>query len=276
MEKFVFHMDYADMVKMLPDADRLCLYDSLLSFAAADGAIAEPKTNNLAVLFMYRVITARMIADHDKFVRKCEENRKNGNLGGRPKGSKDSKPRKRRGENDLEISEKTERFLEKPSGFIEKPRKTLYDYDSDFDSEYKTDYRPDHRPDRAEPSVSQSASERNQLQATADQALPTLDEVLEFFHDKPRETVIKAYNFYQNNGWKDSSGSPVRNWQKVIAVFIDNERPDRQTRQTRRKSGWDFKGRNQDYDKIALQLIQQQNAELDALEGGQYDDDRET
>ena len=276
MEKFVFHMDYADMVKMLPDADRLCLYDSLLSFAAADGAIAEPKTNNLAVLFMYRVITARMIADHDKFVRKCEENRKNGNLGGRPKGSKDSKPRKRRGENDLEISEKTERFLEKPSGFIEKPRKTLYDYDSDYDSEYKTDYRPDHRPDRAEPSVSQSASERNQLQATTDQAPPTLDEVLEFFHDKPRETVIKAYNFYQNNGWKDSSGSPVRNWQKVIAVFIDNERPDRQTRQTRRKSGWDFKGRNQDYDKIALQLIQQQNAELDALEGGQYDDDRET
>ena len=110
MEKFVFHMDYADMVKMLPDADRLCLYDSLLSFAAADGAIAEPKTDNLAVLFMYRVITARMIADHDKFVRKCEENRKNGNLGGRPKGSKDSKPRKRRGENDLEIAEKTERF----------------------------------------------------------------------------------------------------------------------------------------------------------------------
>lgn len=280
MEKFVFHMDYADMVMMLPDADRLCLYDSLLSFAAADGAIAEPKTDNLAVLFMYRVITARMIADHDKFVKKCEENRKNGNLGGRPKGSKDSKPRKRRGENDLEISEKTERFLEKPSGFIEKPRKTLYDYDSDydsdFDSEYKTDYRPDHRPDRAEPSVSQSASERNQLQATADQAPPTLDEVLEFFHDKPRETVIKAYNFYQSNGWKDSSGRPVRNWQKVLAVFIDNERPDRQTRQTKRKSGWDFKERNQDYDKIALQLIQQQNAELDALEGGQYDDDSET
>ena len=280
MEKFVFHMDYADMVKMLPDADRLCLYDSLLSFAAADGAIAEPKTNNLAVLFMYRVITARMIADHDKFVRKCEENRKNGNLGGRPKGSKDSKPRKRRGENDLEISEKTERFLEKPSGFIEKPRKTLYDYDSDydsdFDSEYKTDYRPDHRPDRAEPSVSQSTTERTLPKATTDQAPPTLDEVLEFFHDKPRETVIKAYNFYQNNGWKDSSGSPVRNWQKVIAVFIDNERPDRQTRQTRRKSGWDFKGRNQDYDQIALQIMQKQSAEFDALEGGQYDDDSET
>ena len=280
MEKFVFHMDYADMVKMLPDADRLCLYDSLLSFAAANGAIAEPKTDNLAVLFMYRVITARMIADHDKFVRKCEENRKNGNLGGRPKGSKDSKPRKRRGENDLEISEKTERFLEKPSGFIEKPRKTLYDYDSDydsdFDSEYKTDYRPDHRPDRAEPSVSQSTTERTLPKATTDQAPPTLDEVLEFFHDKPRETVIKAYNFYQNNGWKDSSGSPVRNWQKVIAVFIDNERPDRQTRQTRRKSGWDFKGRNQDYDQIALQIMQKQSAEFDALEGGQYDDDSET
>ena len=280
MEKFVFHMDYADMVKMLPDADRLCLYDSLLSFAAADGAIAEPKTDNLAVLFMYRVITARMIADHDKFVRKCEENRKNGNLGGRPKGSKDSKPRKRRGENDLEISEKTERFLEKPSGFIEKPRKTLYDYDSDYDSDFEsdsqTDCRPDHRPDRAEPSVSQSASERKQLPMTTDPAPPSLDEVMQEFKDRPSETVRKAFDHYQSTGWTDGSGRPVKAWKKALGRFIDGERPDRQTKQTRRKSGWDFKGRNQDYDQIALQIMQKQSAEFDALEGGQYDDDSET
>ena len=130
------------------------------------------------------------------------------------------------------------------------------------------------RLEQQDPSVSQSTTDET-LQAIADQ-FPTLDRVLEFFHDKPRETVIKAYNFYQSNGWKDSSGNPVRNWQKVIAVFIDNERPDRQTRQTKRKSGWDFKGRNQDYDQIAMQIMQKQSAVLDALEGGQYDDDSET
>jgi len=64
---------------------------------------------------------------------------------------------------------------------------------------------------------------------------PTLPEVLERFKDRNPETVRKAFDYYQGNGWKDGTGKPLKDWQKVLAAFIDNERSDRQTRQTRPK-----------------------------------------
>ena len=271
MDSFIFHMEYAGKIKQLSEKERLILFDSMLAFAEADGDVTAPEME-LATSFLYAFITDRMKADHEYYEQKCETNRKNGKKGGRP--------RKHPLTEAEAISEKSERFFIKPNGFSEKPNKTLFDYDSDYDSDFEsdsqTDCRPDHRPDRAEPSVSQSASERKQLPTTTDPAPPSLDEVMQEFKDRPSETVRKAFDHYQSTGWTDGSGRPVKAWKKVLGRFIDGERPDRQTRQTKRKSGWDFKERNQDYDKIALQLIQQQNAELDALEGGQYDDDSET
>lgn len=275
MDSFILHTEDADMIKALPDKQRLLLYDSIFSFAESDGAIEAPK--NAAVKIAYIAITRRIAADHERYKAKCATNKENGKKGGRPR--KEKHP----AVNDEELPEKTERFSEKPNGFSEKPNETLYDYDydhdfeSDFESDNETDYRPDCRPDQVEPSVGQSTPDEK-LQAIVDQAptienvqqkyfspTPTLDEVMQEFKDRPSETVRKAFEHYQSTGWTDSSGRPVKAWKKVLGRFIDGERPDRQTRQTRWKN---FNERNQDYDQIQLQIMQKQNEEMDALEGG--------
>lgn len=211
MESFIFHMEYAGKIEQLPEKERLILFDSILAFAEADGEVHAPEME-LATSFLYSFITDRMKADHEYYEQKCEMNRKNGKKGGRP--------RKHPLTEAEAISEKSERFFIKPNGFSEKPNKTLFDYDSDydsdFDSEYKTDYRPDHRPDQAEPSVSQSASERKQLPTTTDPAPPSLDEVMQEFKDRPSETVRKAFDHYQSTGWTDGSGRPIKAWKKVL------------------------------------------------------------
>ncbi len=55
---------------------------------------------------------------------------------------------------------------------------------------------------------------------------PSLEEVLMFFKFKgyKEEVGRKAFDYYSNMGWKDSSGKPVLNWKgKMIAVWFKDE-----------------------------------------------------
>jgi hypothetical protein len=51
---------------------------------------------------------------------------------------------------------------------------------------------------------------------------PTIEQVLEFTKERQctEQTGRKFYDYYTTQGWKDSSGKPVRNWKgKYIAVW---------------------------------------------------------
>jgi len=54
---------------------------------------------------------------------------------------------------------------------------------------------------------------------------PTQDEVISYFIEKgsTQEQGIKAFEYYDVAGWKDSRGKQVKNWkQKMLAVWINN------------------------------------------------------
>ena len=85
MDSFILHTEDADMIKALPDKQRLLLYDSIFSFAESDGAIEAPK--NAAVKIAYIAITRRIAADHERYKAKCATNKENGKKGGRPRSS---------------------------------------------------------------------------------------------------------------------------------------------------------------------------------------------
>lgn len=55
---------------------------------------------------------------------------------------------------------------------------------------------------------------------------PSLEEVKQYFSDKgyTAEAAKKAFDYYNEGGWKDSKGKRVKNWkQKMIAVWFKPE-----------------------------------------------------
>lgn len=55
---------------------------------------------------------------------------------------------------------------------------------------------------------------------------PSLDEVKDYFRQKGynEKSATKAFDYYNESGWVDSKGNPVKNWkQKMIAVWFKDE-----------------------------------------------------
>ena len=55
---------------------------------------------------------------------------------------------------------------------------------------------------------------------------PLKNDVIKFFNEKGYSTssAVKAFNYYDSAGWKDSTGKQVKNWkQKMIGVWFKEE-----------------------------------------------------
>lgn len=55
---------------------------------------------------------------------------------------------------------------------------------------------------------------------------PTIEDVCEYFKEKgfTEQSAIKAFNYYQAGGWKDSAGKQVKSWkQKMQGVWFKDE-----------------------------------------------------
>jgi hypothetical protein len=55
---------------------------------------------------------------------------------------------------------------------------------------------------------------------------PLIDEVILYFNDNgyTKESAVKAFNYYQENNWKDSRNNQVKNWkQKMQGVWFKDE-----------------------------------------------------
>ena len=63
---------------------------------------------------------------------------------------------------------------------------------------------------------------------------PTLSDVKNYFKEKgyTEQSAIKAFEYYDVAGWKDSKGNKIKNWkQKMIAVWFKNENKKQQPHQ---------------------------------------------
>jgi predicted RND superfamily exporter protein len=53
---------------------------------------------------------------------------------------------------------------------------------------------------------------------------PNIDEVKQFFEENGYTNAERAWNYYNDAGWKDSTGKPVKNWkQKMRGVWFREE-----------------------------------------------------
>ena len=81
---------------------------------------------------------------------------------------------------------------------------------------------------------------------------PTLEEIQAYIKERGSNVDAKRFfDYYEQGGWKDSSGKPVRNWkQKMIAVW-EKDKPAQPKPQN---SFCNFKQNEIDYDELAKKI----------------------
>lgn len=105
-EYFVAYHDYLESMSELSDAECGRLFRAALEYSNTKKAI-ELRGNEK---FLFGFIKAQIDRDNKKYAQKCDQNRSNGKLGGRPKAESNGKPNGF--ENNQTVSEKSERFFE--------------------------------------------------------------------------------------------------------------------------------------------------------------------
>ena len=115
-ESFIFYRDWRDGIASLTPSLRVEIYDAVVSFAL-DGT--EPQLSHEAQM-IFSFLRPKLLRDTEKYQSRCERNKANGSLGGRP-------PK----------TEKTQRNRKNPVGFpkTEKTQTNPVGWDKDKDKD---------------------------------------------------------------------------------------------------------------------------------------------
>lgn len=178
-DTFILRHDFFPQIKMLSMEQRGQLLTAIYAYATEEEL---PEMDQLTTL-CFGFIRSSLDANASKYFTKCEQNRVNGQKGGRP-----NKPNGF--EENRTVSKKTERFLSKPT----EKHKNPIDSDSDSDIESESEFD----------SVSVSESE------TREEEREKFFEIF-FFRNfrNPTNEVERFINHYQATGW-------MRKGEKVI------------------------------------------------------------
>ncbi len=128
-EYFIAYHDYLESMSELSDAECGRLFRAALEYSSEKKAI-ELRGNER---FLFGFIKAQIDRDNKKYAEKCDQNRNNGRLGGRPKTESDGKPNG--SENNQTVSEKSERFFKNLKEDKDKEEDKNKDKDKDKDKD---------------------------------------------------------------------------------------------------------------------------------------------
>lgn len=174
---FMLYFDDYDKINSLDDAQLGRLLRSLFEFADSG---REPTNLDPATDMAFKFISSKVILGIDKYNAKCERNRMNGKLGGRPR--KDN--------------EKPNGFLknpQKPNGFLENPK---CNYNSKSNNKSKR-------------TLNEKESRKTATRFTP----PTLKEVQLFCKSENLSIDAQRFvNYYAAQGWKLSNGNSMKDW----------------------------------------------------------------
>lgn len=194
MEKsnFVMHTEHMEHIQLLDMEQRGILFTALMLYQMQEELPEMDAVTQMCFSFM----KARIDRDNEAYEEKCRKNAENGSKGGRPKKPNGSNEKRT-------VSEKTERFLEKP-------KKADTDTDTDIDIKEKDNKKK-------KPSVF---------------APPTVIEVASYVREKGYSVDAQRFvDFYECKGWmvgknkmKDWKAA-VRNWERT-----DKESPPKPTK----------------------------------------------
>lgn len=216
-DSFVFHLDFIN--EELFTVEEIGQLTIAALHYSTDGS--EPAFEDRTLKLAWSNIKKRMDADAEAYEEKCEANRRNGALGGRPK--------------------KTERFLEeteKTERFFEKPKKPDIDIDTDIDTDLEKE-------GAKAPKKEKAPSRFNP---------PTLDEVKEYCEERHNGIDPQHFiDYYASQRWKKANGRPLADWKAAVRTW---ESKDKEKARSGTKHTFNtFEQRVNDYDDIEAKMM---------------------
>lgn len=178
---FILYADQYASVKKLSVEQRGELLTSLYEYSIF-GKILE--TDDLALDLVFTMFKETLDRDKEKYIAKCEANKRNGSLGGRPpKISVDLKP----------------------NGFFEnrdKPKKADSDSDNDSDSD----------------------SNKKENIKKKKFIKPSFEEIKNYCLERQNNIDVRVFlDYYESNGWKVGK-NPMKDWKATIRNWERNDR----------------------------------------------------
>lgn len=190
---------YHDWIPLLEALDQKTAIEIVISLLRLDRDGTEPelklKTPLEQAVFNNMVDAVRR--NREAYEQKCEKNKQSGSKGGRPK--------KRT------VSEKSERFSEKPNGFLHQDNDNDNDYDKDKDIDNDTEKDKDKGYDKDFNYMGEAASDVF--------VPPTVGDIEVYCTHKGINVDAEAFvDFYTSKGWMIGKNkmtdwtAAVRNW----------------------------------------------------------------
>jgi len=121
---FIFHYEYAEYFAELTGEEIGQLIPAIIAYDR-DGVKLE-LTGKVQMAFL--AIRLRLDKDRKEWEKKCQKNRNNGRMGGRPVKAAEDQPNHKENQTVIEETQKTERLFQEP-------KKPDIDFDSDIDIE---------------------------------------------------------------------------------------------------------------------------------------------
>lgn len=122
---FILSTDYEEYLDDLAKEEVADLFLAILRYEKT-GEVPEKGSVSAAVMIAFKSIKRDLDYNRDKYSSKCKTNFENGKKGGRPR-------------KDNAETEKTERFPEKPNGFLKNPEKPYLSSGSEYDNDNEYD-----------------------------------------------------------------------------------------------------------------------------------------
>ena len=196
MEKsnFVMHTEYMEHIQLLDMDQRGVLLTALMLYQMGEELPEMDAVTQMCFSFM----KARIDRDNEAYEEKCRKNAENGSKGGRPKKPNGSDEKRT-------VSEKTERFSEKP-------KKADTDTDTDTDIDIKEKESKKKKPAVFTP--------------------PTVAEVDQYAREKGYSIDSQRFvDFYECKGWMVGKNK-MKDWKAAVRNWAsrERERPPRPTK----------------------------------------------
>jgi len=191
---FVLYLEYEEILEDLTDAEIGQLFRAILRYERTQEMPVLP----MQIMIPFKFVKKDLDNNRKKWEQKCEKNRKNGSLGGRPKNQT--------------VIPKTEPNPDEPK---------------------KPDRENDHSCDHSCGSESEGVSPPNTLPLSLSVGI-CKDEVFAFAKEQPApqgiDPLFVAKKFFATmsaNGWRDSNSKCVteRNWRGKFLGWLQNEKP---------------------------------------------------